>query len=206
MKKLSLLFLSLMAFCIGFQACDDTKTYAEMKEDEDKAIDAFIRDSSITVISQSEFFAQDSTTNLERNEFVQLASGVYMQIVDKGVEGDTIKNNDEVMVRFTEYNILYNMLIYSNLEIPSMLEGFRYTATSSSIAGIFLVGATTGYAGYYPNTVLGGSTAVPAGWLVPWDYIYDKSHVRLIVPAEMGPQTAMQSVIPYYYDIRYQIY
>ena len=206
MKKLSLLFLSLMAFCIGFQACDDTKTYAEMKEDEDKAIDAFIRDSSITVISQSEFFAQDSTTNLERNEFVQLASGVYMQIVDKGVEGDTIKNNDEVMVHFTEYNILYNMLIYSNLEIPSMLEGFRYTATSSSIAGIFLVGATTGYAGYYPNTVLGGSTAVPAGWLVPWDYIYDKSHVRLIVPAEMGTQTAMQSVIPYYYDIRYQIY
>lgn len=203
MKKLTLLFFFLTALCVAFQACDDTMTYAEMKEREDDAIDAFIRDSSITVITQSEFYAQDSTTNLERNEFVQLASGVYMQIVDKGIEGDTVKNNDEIMVRFTEYNILDNYLSYSNLTIASMVEGFRYTVSTSSIAGIFL---TDGYAGYYPSTVLGGSTAVPAGWLVPWNYIYNKSHVKLIVPSDMGTQNAMSGVVPYYYDIYYQIY
>ena len=39
---------------------------------------------------------------------MQLASGVYMQIVDKGSENaaDTVKNNDEVLVRFMEYSIL----------------------------------------------------------------------------------------------------
>ena len=198
MKKLSLLFLSLMAFCIGFQACDDTKTYAEMKEDEDKAIDAFIRDSSITVISQSEFFAQDSTTNLERNEFVQLASGVYMQIVDRGIEGDTVKNNDEIIVRFTEYNILDNYLTYSNLGAPTIVDSFRYTESSSSIAGIFMGES------YY--SYIFGSTAVPAGWLVPWDYICNRAHVKLIIPSDMGSSTAMSAVVPYYYDIRYQIY
>ena len=198
MKKLTLFFSLLMLACIGFQACDDTMTYAEMKEREDDAVAAFIRDSSITVISQSQFFAQDTTTNLDRNEYVQLVSGVYMQIVDRGVEGDTIRNNDEILVRFTEYNILDKYLVYSNLEFSYMEDSFRYTESSSSIAGIFM--PSSYYYSYF------GSTAVPAGWLVPWDYIYDKARVKLIVPSDMGSSTAMSSVIPYYYDIRYQIY
>ena len=199
MKKLVLSFLAAMALCVGFQACDDTMTYAEMKEREDDAINAFIRDSSIVVISQSEFYANDSTTDVSRNEYVQLASGVYMQIVDKGIVGDTVKNNDEILVRFTEYNILDNYLTYSNLTVPYMLDSYRYTESTTSIAGIFLQEESY-YASYY------GSTAVPAGWLVPWDYIYNRSHIKLIVPSDMGSSTAMSSVVPYYYDIRYQIY
>lgn len=187
-----------MALCIGFQACDDTMTYAEMKEREDDAIAAFIRDSNIVVISQSEFYAQDSITDVSRNEYVQLASGVYMQIVERGEVGDTVKNNDEILVRFTEYDILNKGLTYSNLEVPYMVDGFRYTVSSTSIAGIFLEG-------YYSQYVI-GSTAVPAGWLVPWDYIYNHARVKLIVPSDMGTSTAMSSVVPYYYDIRYQIY
>ena len=136
-------------------------------------------------------------TNLDRNEYVQLASGVYMQIVDRGIEGDTVRNNDEILVRFSEYNILDKYVSYSNLDAVTWLDTYRYTVTSSSIAGIFLEGA---YWQYY------GSSAVPAGWLVPWDYIYDKSHIKLIVPSDMGSTTAMQSVVPYYYDIHYQIY
>ena len=197
MKKLTLLLGILMVLCVGFQACDDTMTYAEMKEREDDAISAFIRDSNIVVISQSEFYAQDSMTDVSRNEYVQLASGVYMQIVDKGIEGDTVRNNDEILVRFTEYNILDNYLSYSNLGVSYMVDAYRYTASSTSIAGIFLEGD---YMYYF------GSTAVPAGWLVPWDYIYNRAHVKLIVPSDMGSSTAMSSVVPYYYDIRYQIY
>ena len=60
-----------------------------MLDEEDDAIAAFIRDSSITVISQSRFYAQDSVTDVSKNEYVQLASGVYMQIVDAGVEDET---------------------------------------------------------------------------------------------------------------------
>lgn len=187
-----------MVLCVGFQACDDTITYAEMKEREDDAINAFIRDSNIVVISQSEFYAQDSMTDVSRNEYVQLVSGVYMQIVDKGIEGDTVRNYDEILVRFSEYNILDQYLYYSNLGVPYMVDSYRYTESSTSIAGIFLPDS------YYYNAT--GSTAVPAGWLVPWDYIYNHAHIKLIVPSDMGSSNAMSSVIPYYYDIRYQIY
>ena len=117
-----------------------------MLDEEDDAIAAFIRDSSITVISQSRFYAQDSVTDVSKNEYVQLASGVYMQIVDAGVEDetDTMKNNDVVLTRFSEYCIiedpdrgLYKGMTYSNLDIVYSVDAFRYVETSTSIAGIF---------------------------------------------------------------------
>lgn len=183
-----------------FQACDDTKTYAEMLEEEDDGIADFINEHNIKVISQSEFYANDSVTNVEENEFVQLASGVYMQIVDKGSDNpaDTVKNNDEVIVRFMEYSILDRDTTVSNLDSPDYVDVFRYTVSGTSTAGIFLEG-------YMLNAYM--NSTVPAGWLVPLAYVRDRAHVRLIVPSDMGHQTAMQYVYPYYYDIqKYQIW
>lgn len=200
MKKLLLLFFILLAVGFSFQACDDTKTYAEMLEEEDDAIADFINKEGIKVISQTEFFDNDSVTDVEKNEFVQLSSGVYMQIVDKGSDNpaDTVKNNDLVLVRFMEYSLLDKDTTLSNLTLPYLVDEFKYTASSSSIAGIFIQGLM--YMAY-------GYTAVPAGWLVPLPYVRDKAHVRLIVPSKMGHQRAMQNVYPYYYDItKYQIY
>ena len=190
----------MLAVGFSFQACDDTKTYAEMLEEEDDAIADFINKEGIKVISQTEFFDNDSVTDVEKNEFVQLSSGVYMQIVDKGSDNpaDTVKNNDLVLVRFMEYSLLDKDTTLSNLTLPYLVDEFKYTASSSSIAGIFIQGLM--YMAYR-------YTAVPAGWLVPLPYVRDKAHVRLIVPSKMGHQSAMQYVYPYYYDItKYQIY
>ena len=205
MKKLTLFFLSLLALSLGFQACDNSKTYAEMLEEEKDGINDFIKDRNIKVISQSEFYRQDSTTKCKDrgaavDEYVQLTSGVYMQIVDKGSENkaDTVKSNDQVLVRFMEYSILDKDTTLSNLAAAETVDEFRYTVTSSSIAGTFLQGYMMTYY---------SSPAVPAGWLVPLSYVRDMAHVRLIVPSKMGHQTAMQYVYPYYYDIRkYQIW
>ena len=58
MKKLVFLFLSLLTAGSLFQACDDSKTYAEMLEDEKNAVSQFIKDSAIHVISVEEFEKQ----------------------------------------------------------------------------------------------------------------------------------------------------
>ena len=206
MKKLTLFLLVLFALGLGFQACDNSKTYAEMLEEEKDGIKAFIKDSNIVVISQSQFHAQDSMTDVSKNEYVQLASGVYMQIIDKGYKdengklinpNDTVKNNDIVLVRFSEFDILKGKLSLSNLNAAETVDAFRYTVTSSSIAGLFLQG--------YMLSVYG--SAVPAGWLVPLSYVGNGARVKLIVPSKMGQQNAMNYVYPYYYYIqKYQIY
>ena len=180
MKKLTLFFLSLLALSLGFQACDNSKTYAEMLEEEKDGINDFIKDRNIKVISQSEFYGQDSTTKCK----------------DRGDAVD--ESNDQVLVRFMEYSILDKDTTLSNLAAAETVDEFRYTVTSSSIAGTFLQGYMMTYY---------SSPAVPAGWLVPLSYVRDMAHVRLIVPSKMGHQTAMQYVYPYYYDIRkYQIW
>ena len=186
MKKLTLFFLSLLACGLAFQACDNTKTYAEMLEDEKDAIKAFIRDSSITVISQTEFYRNDSTT--KENEYVQLASGVYMNIVNKGSANlaDTVKPNDQILVRFSEYSLMDKKATISNLGYAEVVDEFNYRVTSSSIAGQFTQGFMLSYYG----------PAVPAGWLVPLDYVRDGACVKLIVPSKMGHSSAMQSVYP----------
>lgn len=203
MKKLTLFFLSILALSLGFQACDNSKTYAEMLEEEKDGINDFIKKNNIKVISQSEFYANDSVTKTKEkdgvDEYVQLASGVYMQIVNKGSknEADTVKSNDQILVRFMEYSILDKDTTLSNLNAVEVVDEFLYKVTSSSIAGTFLQG--------YMLSVYG--LQVPAGWLVPLTYVRDGAHVKLIVPSKMGQQTAMQYVYPYFYDIRkYQIW
>lgn len=198
MKKLTLFFFSLLVLGLAFQACDNTKSYAEMLEDEKKAIKEFIKERDIKVISQSEFFQKDSITDTLKNEYVQLASGIYMQIVDKGSDNiaDTVRNREDILVRFMEYSIFKKDTSLINLfELDP--DKFGYTANSYSIAGAFEEGVMMQYYG----------SAVPAGWLVPLDYVREWGHVRLIVPSKMGHTTAMQSVYPYYYEIyNYQFY
>ena len=52
MKKLLLLFFSLLAFGYMFQACDNSKTYAEMLDEEKDAVNAFIKKHNIQTISE----------------------------------------------------------------------------------------------------------------------------------------------------------
>ena len=155
----------------AFQACDDTKTYAEMLEEEDDAIAEFISKENIKVISQTEFYDNDSVTNVEENEFVQLASGVYMQIVDKGSDNpaDTVKDNDLILVRFMEYSLLDKDTTLSNLSYPYLVDEFKYTATSSSIAGIFTQGLMYSAYGWsrYPTSATGPTCA--SSYLPRWD-------------------------------------
>ncbi|MBQ9498664.1 MAG: DUF4827 domain-containing protein [Bacteroidales bacterium] len=196
MKKLIYFIVALVVCGVAFESCHDNVTYADMLKDENRMIENLIKDSGIVVISQSEFYAHDSVTDLSRNEYVQLASGVYMQIVDKGSSdpADTIRTNDHVLVRFLEYNISDTMNIScSNVTYPYLVDEFRYVKSGASIMGTFISGAM--YATYQ-------KTAVPAGWLTIFPYVRDGAHVKLIVPSKMGHEASMQYVHPYYYDLR----
>lgn len=196
MKKLVYLLFVMIVGSVFFGACSNNETYADMLAKENRLIQGLIKDSGIVVLSQSEFYARDSVTNVSRNEFVQLASGVYMQIVDKGSSdpADTISNNDHVLVRFIEYHIKDTMNIScTNIDLPYLVDEFRYTATTTQVAGVFLSGVMR-------STYQ--ATDVPPGWLTVFPYIRDGAHVKLIVPSKMGHSTSSQLVYPYYYDLQ----
>lgn len=208
MKKFALSVIAIFAL-ISIVSCDDTETYAEQKERESAAISRFIRDSAITVITETQFKEQNYTTDLDKNEFVLMQkSGVYMQIVREGC-GEKIQDGETttVLCRFTERNILTDSLQLTNdiLSFSSIPDKMSVTNNSGTFTASFIKGESV-MASYY------GSTSVPSGWLVPFTYIKvgrqstadeEIAKVRLIVPHTQGHQYASSGVYPCFYTITY---
>lgn len=209
MKKLIFLFLSVIAAGSLFQACDNSKTYAEMLEDEKNAVNKFIKDSAINVISLEEF-ERDTITDLSRNEYVAFSNGVYMQIVDRGNEDDpedTFANNNVICARYLEKNIASNELTCFNVVLPEYINASviidlpLHSVMSTKIHQLMELILSTPLDYDYLWTANSYGTAIPGGWLLALPYLRDNAHVRLIIPSKMGHSISQQNVIPYYYDI-----
>jgi len=201
MKKLLYSLVALLVTGTCFQACDDTETYADMKEKERKAIDAYIKSESIKVISLEQFYAQDSTTDVSQNEYVLFKdNGVYMQIVRKG-EGSPIADGEraEVIARYYEVNIKEGDTLTGNLYDASNPDMLTIENKNGSYSGSFTSG--------YMHSAYGSS--VPSGWLIPMPYLNigrkePIAKVRLIVPHSEGQSNATSYVYPCFYEITYR--
>lgn len=201
MKKIVHLLFVLLAVGATFQACDDTETYADMKEKEREAIEAYIKSEGIKVISLEQFYAQDSTTDVSQNEYVLFKdNGVYMQILRKG-EGQPITDGEraEVIARYYEVNIKEMDTLTGNLYDASNPDMLTIENKSGTYSGAFTSG--------YMYSAYGSS--VPSGWLIPMPYINigrkePIAKVRLIVPHSEGQSTATSYVYPCFYEITYK--
>lgn len=232
MKKLIVLFISLVAAGAIFHSCDDSKTYAEMLEEERDGVEDFINKYNIQVISESEFLV-DTVTRCEENghpgynQYVGFSNGVYMQIVKRFgcprgsyepypnlQSAPPFENNNLILVRFIENYILTDSITpVSNVDNPIQImniypTGFRYTVSGTSIYGQFanepgLAPYALYNTSYYDLTLNAMyGTSVPAGWLMALQYVRDGAHVKLIVPSKSGHTIAQKYVYPYFYDIQ----
>ena len=204
MKKFAYI---LILVAVALTSCNDYETYGDKKEKERNAISKFIADSAFVVISEDEFVKNGYKTDLTRNEFVRLdKTGVYMQIIREGC-GDKMKDGESLTLdcRFSEFDILNDTTMVYN--------------TSSSTASLPDRMSVSRSSGTYTATFLSGmmtkvySSSVPAGWLVPLNYIKigrpqsmdeECAKVRLIVPHTQGHAYASSNVCPYFYTITYQ--
>lgn len=208
MKKILVVLYSIVAL-VMIASCNDYETYAEQKEKERDAINQFIKDSAINVISEETFRSQGYTTNLSKNEYVLFeSSGVYLQILRKGC-GAPLKNGETatVLCRFTEKNIFTDSIQATNniLTFSSVVDKMSVTRSSDSYTASFISGESV-MSMYY-------GSSVPSGWLVPLNYINigrpkdateETAKVKLIVPHSQGQSYASQNVYPCYYIITYE--
>ena len=197
MKKTAFTILSVLAVLMAFQSCSKSRTYAERLADEKKAIDRYIKKENIKVISFDEFTRNNEKTDTLKNEYVELQTGLYLQIRDKGSEAlaDTFKTRDEITVRFTEYNIIDGfMTVASNINQPNFVDAFIYTNEDNRLRGEFVDRGTM--------VETYGSTTVPSGWLIPLKYIHHNGHIKVIVSSKLGHTVANREVYPYAYDLR----
>lgn len=214
MKKIIGAFIVLYGLTMLF-SCDNGETYADMKEREKNAINRFIKDHNIKVISQDQFFAQDSTTNKDENEFVLFnEDGIYMQIWDRGegksmVEFAKEQSTDStisktILCRFIEYDIEGGDTTVTNRYSSSIVDKMlvKYVHRSRRYSASFTEGKMMEK---YKSSM------VPQGWIKPLDYIRltrnngEIAKVRIIVPHSSGTSNASGYVLPMYYEISYQL-
>lgn len=209
MKTFYIVLLGIIGLGFFIQSCDNSKTYAELKEDEREAIRRFIELKNIKVIDEDQFRAQDSTTNVANNEYVLFEeSGVYMQVLNRG-NGEVLSDGRyEILTRYWEEVIAEDGTsdtLSSNMNPNSFPypDEFILTKTSNSLSASF--------AGYGAMYQAHGSAYVPSGWLLPLNYLKvgrensGRSKVKLIVPHSEGTSTASGQVVPCHYEITYQM-
>lgn len=210
MGKIKLALLACAAL-FTLMSCDDSESYADQKKKERSAIRSYIAKENIKVITEKEFHAQDSTTDVSKNEYVLFeTTGVYMQIIREGC-GEKLKDGETatVICRFKEWNLLTDSLQLANnienssLNFPDLMS---VKNTSGTFKASFIQGSSVMYSIY-------GSGSVPAGWLAPLSYIKigrpakpgeEIAKVKLIVPHTQGHQYASSGVYPCLYEITYQ--
>ena len=209
MRKTILSLVALLCLA-SFTACNDYETYGEKKDKERDAINQFIADSLIVVINEAQFRSQDSTTNLERNEFVYLDnSGVYMQIVRRGC-GKPIADGESAVLLVRYYEECLQDTLYSYNEYnPFTPDYMTVSRSGSTYSGTFTSGQWySRYASSY-----NGTATVPNGLQVPFPYINvgrprkaddEIAKVRLIVPHSQGHTLATSYVRAYYYEMTFE--
>lgn len=235
MKKFLFPIMSLLIVATTLVSCKDDESYADQKEKERKVINAFLKrdpvvllganndtllnTGKINVISQEQFEAQDSMTDVSKNEYVLFNNtGIYMQIVRKGV-GEKIKHLEtkRVITRYWEYNLLADSLQSSDMvpywiSNPGVMDVYN---NSGTITATWNVESSNGGGAMYQLYGVGASspTKVPQGWVVPMSYVRlgrqntgeeGIALVRLIVPHAQGTEQATNSVYPCFYEISYQ--
>lgn len=208
MKKLGILLMCVLGI-VGFQSCDNSKTYAELKEEERDAIQRFIELNDIKVISEDVFEEQDTITNLAENEFVLFEeTGVYMQIIERG-KGKLLEDGRQgILARYVEERInsdgsVDTLSLNTEANLYPHPDEFILSKTGNSYS-----------ASFDNNSAMvdtHGTNSVPGGWILPFKYLKvgrltsARSKIRLIVPHSQGSYTASTSVIPCYYEITYRL-
>ena len=233
MKRLFYPIMILLC-AILYVSCDNYETYGDKKAKERDAINKFISEKNIKVINEDQFEDQDYTTDTAKNEYVRMSrtgvymqiyvrmsrTGVYMQIVRKGC-GTQLeqKKSVNVICRFTEYNILADSVMLSNLApfyIYDYNSGSYFDASQYYDKMNVSRNGTTFTASFVSGLMMrfhSSSTSVPSGWLVPLNFINigrpaneneETAFVRLIVPHSQGTADASASVYPCHYEISYE--
>ena len=228
MKKntITSLILTFAALFTITTSCNDDETYADLRKRENKQIDSFLQSGTkvesdekgeyilnipgnIKVISENEFHANDSTTDVSKNEYVLFRStGVYMQIVRRGT-GEILKDGESkrIINRYVEFNIASDTITSSNrgLAFEPTPDIMSCHNTFGTINASFITGLMKR---------LYGTSAVPSAWITPLHYIRlgrqdsedsETALVRLIVPSTQGHNDAQYHVYPCFYEISYQV-
>lgn len=179
-----LTFAICAAFLWGFSSCKDSKSYAELLNEETKSVNSFLADQNVILdIPADSVFEYGFGAPFYR---IDPDGNVFMQVIDPG-ETEKVKDDALVFFRFTRYNLN-----------EYALTGELGTGSGNS-ENIGLGSASF----RFNNFTLSTSSQWGNGLQMPLNFLGFNSRVRIVIKSQFGLSSEISQVIPYLYDIRY---
>ncbi len=169
---------------LAISSCKDSKSYAELLNEETKSINVFLSDQNVILdIPADSVFEYGPDAPFYR---IDPDGNVFMQVIEPG-EAEKVKNDALVFFRFTRYN----------LGEYAMTGELGAGSGNSENVGL-------GSASFrFNNFTLSTSSQWGSGLQMPLNFLGYNSRVRLVIKSQFGLTSEISQVIPYLYDIRY---
>lgn len=171
-----------MIAALSLTSCEDGKSYADLLDDEEKAVNWYLAQYKVETI-----VPEDSNFEVGENApFYRLKNdgSVYMRVIRKGDMENRPQEGDRVFMRFTRYDI---QNIYKGYDTSGVGND---TDLSLNPDGMSLV---------YGNNVLPSTVQYGEGLQLPLDYLGYNCEVDLIVKSTQGMTAEMSNCVPYVY-------
>lgn len=185
LKSLAVMLLSAAA-SLSLVSCDDSKSYAELLNDEAHYINSFLVDNIVapevpadTVFvtgADAPYYKLDPDGNL------------YMQVLNPGTKGNEVTKNELIYFRFMRYDLRsYNSATG------------KFSSSWGNEDDLSLINTSFRYQNYQ----LASSSQWGAGIQTPLNYLPVDCEVNLVVKSSYGFTDEESNVIPYLYHLRY---
>ncbi|MDE6460848.1 MAG: DUF4827 domain-containing protein [Paramuribaculum sp.] len=179
----TLMAIAAIVACVSIQSCSDKKSYAELLEDENKAVNVFLSDHRVI----AEIPADGKFETGENAPYYRLDNegNLYMQVINVG-NGEMATDNQVVYFRCRRASLAY----YGNGG------AMEWEGNSDNIE--------SGDQSFrFNNTSLESSYQWGTGIQKPLEYLPLNSQVRLVVKSQLGLTSEIAYVVPFLYEIRY---
>lgn len=196
MKKINIYFvMSLLLGALSLSSCNDSKSYADLLNEENKAVNLFLANHRVVdgVPEDNKFEVGEDAPYYKLDE----EGNVYMQVLRIGQPEEyreqhpdykevMAENGDRVYFRFIRYNLRYY--------VPGESMTGSGNAEDMSTTSMYFVYDD------FQNTY---SVTYGEGIQMPLKYVPLDSKVNIIIKSQDGWSDEISNVIPFLYEITY---
>ena len=164
-------------------SCSDSKTYAELLNEENAYTNAFLADQRVInyIPEDTVFITGEDAPYYRLDEDGQL----YMQVIDAGTPGNMAKTDELIYYRYTRY------------PLSAYVDGkFSYSEGNDGAMG-------GNYSFRFGNYEINSSYSAGPGVQMPLSYLPVDCKVKLVIKSQYGRPGEMSAVQPYLYSLRY---
>ena len=174
--------VALSLCCAVVTSCDEQKSYAELLDEENAAVDKFLKTQKVVnkIPADSIFEVGEDAPYYKLDE----DGYVYMQVLYNGDEGKA-KYNELIFFRYSRINLL--TWSEGGTQLPDGNDNDLSKAYSFN----------------FQNTNLDSSNQYGTGIQLPLNYLDMPCKVNLLIKSKAGSMNDLTSVTPYLYTVRY---